>query len=139
MQLQTRSRHALSFNFTSLIDMVFLLNIFFIVAASLAQEEIDTTITLPINSASDGSSTPPDALVVTINSLGELSCRGRPLSALQLRHEIEATIIKHARPPNIQLRVDRATHYADVEPALLQCVQANVSTLSFTVATADSN
>ena len=62
---------------TPLIDMVFLLLIFFLVATSFAQEERDQRIKLPITSSPKPLSAPPKQVIINILADGSIKVGGQ--------------------------------------------------------------
>ena len=63
-----------------LIDMVFLLLIFFLVASTFAKEERQLDINLPTSSAAQPLSAPPKQLVVNIDEDGVITVNGQTYS-----------------------------------------------------------
>ncbi len=66
-----------AFNMTPLIDMVFLLLIFFLVATTFAQEEREQDIQLPATSTIQPLSAPPQQIIVNIASDGSMKIGGQ--------------------------------------------------------------
>lgn len=64
-------------NLMPLIDMVFLLLIFFLVATSFAQEERDQRVKLPITSSPEPLSAPPRQVIINILHDGTTKVGGR--------------------------------------------------------------
>ena len=59
-------------NLMPLIDMVFLLLIFFLIATTFAQEERDPTIELPGTAEAEPLSAPPRQIIINIKASGEM-------------------------------------------------------------------
>lgn len=70
---------------TSLIDVVFLLLIFFLVATNFNRTEVDHTVTLPYSEAGTAPSNVPDRIVVNIRREGTLVVNGRVMEEDELR------------------------------------------------------
>ncbi|MDR1534384.1 MAG: biopolymer transporter ExbD [Planctomycetota bacterium] len=62
---------------TSLIDVVFLLLIFFLVATNFSRRELDHSVTLPRSEAGSDNSRLPSRLVINIRESGDLVVNGR--------------------------------------------------------------
>ena len=71
-------------NMTPLIDMVFLLLIFFLVATTIAQEERDNSVKLPRASQDRPLSETPPQLTINILQDGTLTAVGKPVSWQEL-------------------------------------------------------
>ncbi len=70
---------------TSLIDIVFLLLIFFLVATNFTRLEVDHSITLPYSEAGTEPSKVPDRIVINIKREGTLVVNGRVTEEEELR------------------------------------------------------
>ena len=135
MRLPTRNyARQIEFNMTPLIDVVFLLIIFFLVSSHLARQETQLELELP--TAASGDPDPDYSRPrVTINVrpdgevlLGNSSATPEEI-ARRLRYEREHT----ADELEVRIRGDRSVPYAVVEPILLACVDAGVWNVSFAV------
>ena len=67
---ETQTEEESALNLTSLIDMVFLLLIFFLVATTFAQEERDLRVQLPGTSKARPISAPPRQIIINIRADG---------------------------------------------------------------------
>ena len=74
---ESQSEEEPAINLMPLIDMVFLLLIFFLVATSFAQEERDQRVKLPITSSPKPLSAPPRQVVINILHDGTTKVGGR--------------------------------------------------------------
>ena len=69
---QTQSDEEPAVNLMPLIDMVFLLLIFFLIATTFAQEERDANVQLPASQEEQPLSAPPQQLIINIRANGEI-------------------------------------------------------------------
>ena len=124
----------LGFNMTPMIDVVFLLIIFFLVSSHLAKQEVQ--LELPLPTADSGNENADDNTPrLTVNVLldGTMMMAGRkvPPDELpqRLRDRIEDT------GPNLQVRIrsDRQAPYRFVEPIMLACARTGIWDVSFAV------
>lgn len=103
-------------NLMPLIDMVFLLLIFFLVATTIAQDERDKKVKLAITGAPAALSDPPQMVVINIRENGDVLVNGQQKSHEQLRGILRKA--KDASPPrDILIRADsdsKHKHFADV-------------------------
>jgi biopolymer transport protein ExbD len=104
-------------NLTSMMDMVFNLLIFFLVATTIVQEEQDLAVKLPeTTQAPRDPANPPRQLVINIRDDGLLVVAGRSYDAAALSQML-SQVAKEQPPRNILIRADeRSTfkHFASV-------------------------
>lgn len=127
-------QHGLKVNLTPLIDIVFLLIIFFLAASHLAQSETAQAVELPEASPQEDEEQLPKRMVITITSTEQLFVAGNEISLPQL----EALILRAKEdagdePIEVQIRSDRQVPYRVVEPVLLACVQAGITKVNFAI------
>jgi biopolymer transport protein ExbD len=99
-----------------LIDMVFLLLIFFLVATTFAQEEREINIQLPDASLSQPISAPPQQVIINILADGTTKVGGRAYDRPQLR-ELLTRVVTNEPEREVLIRADeRSIHkyFADV-------------------------
>lgn len=77
-------------NLTSLIDMLFLLIVFFIVTSVFVQEEIDHQVQLPVSEQSESLTRPKSALIINLREDGTLSLGSEPVNAAELEAKLTA-------------------------------------------------
>ena len=135
MKPPVRARQrGLNVNLTPLIDIVFLLIIFFLAASHLAQSETAQAVELPEATPQDEEKQLPKRMVITITLAEQLFVAGNELSLPQLE-----TLILQAKqdagdePIEVQIRSDRQVPYRVVEPVLLACVQAGITKVNFAI------
>jgi len=132
------SRSSVGFNMTPMIDVVFLLIIFFLVSRHLARQEVEMELDLP--DARTGQDTDPDdtirRLVVNVLPEGRIVVSGQSLDAEALS-ELIAYESRRGRAPaeplEVRIRSDRQAPYRLVEPIMRACAQAGVWRVTFAV------
>lgn len=128
---RTRS---VDFNVTPLIDVVFLLIIFFLVSSHLAQQETQLELALP--AAASGKET-DDASVarVTLNVLedGVLMLGSKEVVAEEISRRLTIERRETSNDLEVRIRADRNLEYQHIEPLLLACAQAKIWNVSFAV------
>lgn len=129
-------RRSLQFAITPLIDVVFLLIIFFLVSTHFVQSETQSAVNLPESTEFDQlEEAKPHRLVITISSEGEYSVNSRPVDWA----ELEAMILTREEKTDqsdsreIRIRTDQASTYRFVKPILVACAKAKLSKISFSV------
>lgn len=103
-------------NMTPMIDMVFLLLIFFLVATTFATDERDITVQLPVTSQSQPLSAPPRQLIINIKEDGQITVSAQAYDKPQLA-ELLGNVLRNNPDKEVLIRADRRSlfqHYADV-------------------------
>ena len=125
---------SVSFNVTSLIDIVFLLVIFFLVASHVARTEAIEPINLPeATQFQDEDSSTPRRLVITIQADGTLDIAGRAAELVEVEQKIISGSEQSAGQFEVRIRADRDAAYSTIEPILLTCARFGVSRVGFAV------
>ncbi|MBW3597413.1 MAG: biopolymer transporter ExbD [Planctomycetes bacterium] len=122
------------FNMTPMIDVVFLLIIFFLVSSHLAKQEVH--LELPLPTADSGEAAPEDdAQRVTINVLadGRLLLAGKPVAPEDLQRRLSEQRSAAGSDLEVRIRSDRSAAYQRVEPILLSAARAGVWNVTFSV------
>jgi len=125
---------AVGFNMTPMIDVVFLLIIFFLLSSHLAKHE--TQFALPLPAAESGQASPPgDRPRLTVNVLadGTLLMSSRAITPAELAERLAQRRSVHGDDLEVRIRSDRSVPYARVEPILLACARAGIWNVSFAV------
>lgn len=134
------ARSGVGFNMTPMIDIVFQLIIFFLVASHLARQEANVPVDLP--SAATGSLPSEDQrqrrLTLSVRADGELHLAGRTVALEQVEAALAAEVVRIGPDLEVRIRCDRAAPYALVEPLLLACARHGVWRVRFAVVHAAS-
>ena len=130
-------RTPLRFNITPMIDVVFLLIIFFLVASYFIRSEQSREVTLPV--ASRGQSddiSSPHRITITIEPDGQLSVAGTRMSETQILKRIDELKEVHAdgaNPPEVRIRSDRNARFGSIRTLIEHCASRNIRSLRFAV------
>lgn len=121
-------------NMTPMIDVVFLLIIFFLVSSHLARQEVQLKLPLP-EAASGEQETDPNAPKLTINVLedGTLLLAGRPISPTELQARLRERLAELGDDAEMRIRSHRDVPYEHVAPLLVACAKAGVWNVTFAV------
>jgi len=127
-------RRTVSFNMTPMIDVVFLLIIFFLVSSHLAQRENRIELDLPV-AAKGQEDLPSESRRITVNVLanGTILVAGREVAVTSLAQIFgDATKIDS---DNVQIRIrgDRSVTYDKVSPIMKSAVDAGIWNVTFAV------
>jgi biopolymer transport protein ExbD len=135
MKLPLRdSRGELGINMTPMIDIVFLLIIFFLVSSHMVKQDAQLKLDLP-QAASGHDETNDVRSRVTVNVLpnGQVQLAGQTVGqenlARRLSHELKQT----GSDLEVRIRADRTVPYSAVEPILIACTQARIWNVTFAV------
>lgn len=113
-------------NLTPMIDMVFLLLIFFLAATTFAkEEEVQMALDLP-KAASGARAERPRPIVVNIGRDGALTVDGRRVELESLRERLEAAA-QGGREQEVVIRGDTQVHFGVVAKALDACRLARLN------------
>lgn len=119
-------------NLTSLIDVLFLLVIFFMVATKFDEMEREIRVAVP-QVAQAGDDTPPkQPLVVTVKADGHLDLDGKQVTEQELMSRLKAARTPLTEP-TVVIHGDAKCAFQHVASALGACRQAGISELGITV------
>ncbi len=133
MRLPSAPRPPLEFNITPLIDVVFLLNIFFLVASYFVRHEQVDPVDLPSATSGTEDEAAAARVIITARSGGELLSGGAPITIDEAIARVAAAQAEHPDGIEFRLRCDRATPYRAVEPLLVGAVRGGVTKVRFSV------
>ena len=115
-----------SVDLTPVIDVVFLLLIFFLVATTFQQSEREMEITLPETVSGGPISMALRELVINVDAQGRYIVSGRTLDEDALRGAIQSALAE--RPDRkVTVRGDRDASYGSIARALDICKRAGIS------------
>ena len=135
MQSPNRLRPSgVSLNLTPMIDVVFLLIIFFIVSSNLAQQDVALELDLP--SAESGNRIKEsDTRTITLNvpKAGTMLLGTEPVDAERLR-----AVLLHERQSSdkqieVRIRTNKDVPYGVLEPILVLCAESGIWNVTFSV------
>lgn len=128
MRIPSRRRElGLRADITPLIDIVFNLVIFFLVATHFVSSEAREPVELPAASQTDERPPAPRRLVVTVRADGRLLVAGQIVPPEAIEAMIAADAAAGTEDYEVQIRGDRRADYAAIEPILVACARHGVS------------
>ncbi|MBI4718319.1 MAG: biopolymer transporter ExbD [Planctomycetes bacterium] len=119
------TEEAVGIDLTPVIDMVFMLLIFFLVATTFHQAEREIQIALPAASHAAPLSTLLRELVVNVDAQGRIILSGRDVDREALRATVNQAVAANPEQ-KVTVRGDRATAYANVVAVLDICKAAGI-------------
>lgn len=108
-----------------MIDMVFLLLIFFLVATTFHQTEREMQIALPFASSSEPISALLQEMIINVDADGKFILGGRTVEAEELRSIVTGAVSVNPEQ-KVTVRGDRGTAYANVVTVLDICKGAGI-------------
>ncbi|MCE2792336.1 MAG: ExbD/TolR family protein [Planctomycetota bacterium] len=128
------SRGSFGFNMTPMIDVVFQLIIFFLVASHFARNETQLDLRLPVaRSGAEDTDFETPRVTINVKADGTLWLSGREIAPERLTAQL--TEVRSAEGDNLEVRIrgSRAATYADVEPIMRSCTEAGIWNVSYAV------
>lgn len=130
-------RGSATFDMTPLIDVAFLLIVFFLVSSHLAQQEVQLELDLPEARTSQTAVETADPelrrLVLNLLPEGTIMAAGRAVPPAQIERLVAFERQQAEGDLEVRIRADRTVPYGRVEPILLACVRAGVWNVTFAV------
>ena len=118
---------------TPMIDVVFLLIIFFLVSSHLAKQENHVELQLPEASSAVDEDVERETLVVNILKTGAWQVGGAELNELRLAAAIRERQSASQEPLRLKIRTDESVPYDRIEPVLKQASLAGIGDIVFSV------
>ncbi|MBS0205409.1 MAG: biopolymer transporter ExbD [Planctomycetes bacterium] len=135
MRLPTQNtQRGLQFNITPLIDVVFLLIIFFLVASHFIRNEQVEQVELPVATQGKDDEDAANRIVITVATDQRLMLGSKEATLDEIERRIQFVAEEHgASDTEIRIRADRSVPYSVVEPLLLAAARIGVSKVRFAV------
>ena len=138
MPLKQTNDDALQLNLTPMIDVVFLLVIFFMAATQFADAERAIDLDLPdVPSAGTNLAAPSEPVIVSVDSAGGVAIDSRSVTLAQLTEDLR-TAADDRHELEVLIHGDAGADFQHVAAALAACRSAGVSELGITVEVAAS-
>lgn len=127
MAVQIKRGRALElFNLTPMIDMVFLLLIFFLVASRFEEAERELKVELPTASEAMPITARPKEIFINIDTDGRYFVGGRTLNETELGEHLRAAARNNPLSQSVVIRADKRADWDFVARAMNLCVQAGI-------------
>ena len=125
MRIPTRERRgALQFNITPMIDVVFLLIIFFLVASHFVRSEHAEAVDLAEATQEEEKNPLALPLVITIQADRSMTVRSEPVDQGQIDQLILAGKIEQGERFEVHVRADKTVPYEVIEPIMLSAARS---------------
>jgi biopolymer transport protein ExbD len=129
MRLDLDDQQEEGFNLTPLVDVVFLLLVFFLVATTFAKEEVEMDLELP-EAGSGEAAEEPHLLIVNVLRDGVLKVDGREVSVDALRQKLRAAADRN-KDQEVQIRGDTDARHGRIVEVVDACLAASLERVSF--------
>jgi biopolymer transport protein ExbD len=116
-------------NLTPMIDVVFTLLVFFMLATTFAERERLLDLQLPYANADNLRKQEPDELVINVSREGGVWVDGRSIEGEQLAQVLSDTAHRDPRTM-VTIRGDRRGYYNEIVHVLDACMQAGLQDVS---------
>lgn len=117
---------------TPLIDVVFLLLIFFLVATRFAQEDRELDVVLPSASEARPLTESPRELFVSIDREGQYFVDGRNVSAEEVEQILNQSVANNPASQSVVIRADKRVAFDFVVTVMNMCNRTGVRDYSVT-------
>ena len=117
-----------------MIDVVFLLIIFFLVSNHIGQNEAQ--LPLELSDAISGEDDPnlnTPRVTINVRENGEMLMAGRVVAVSQLADRLRKVKQRHGDKTEVRIRCSRSAPYQSVEPIMLACTQSGIWNVAFAV------
>ena len=129
MPLKTHIDEQPTLNLTPMIDIVFLLIIFFMVGTRFSEIEQQYDIELPSANAVEPMSSRPDALILNVARTGEVTISGKLVSMEELQTQLESARAAYAEQA-VLIRGDGEGTYQQIVDVMDICHKAQIHSFS---------
>lgn len=129
----TRPRRT-GFNMTPMIDVVFLLIIFFLVSSHLARQETQMELALPVAESGDKDPlTETPRITINLREDGSLTFAGRKIVEADLGNRLVDARNELGNDVEVRIRCSRLVPYGGVEPIMLACTKSGIWNVTYAV------
>jgi biopolymer transport protein ExbD len=126
----SRRRTRLEMNMTPMIDVVFLLIIFFLVSSNLAKQEVHAELTLPTaDQGSDQSDTGAPRITINVSKKeGEnvIQFGAMPVTRAEISSQLKREMAKAGEKLEIRIRADETIPFGVIKPIMAACAKLGI-------------
>ena len=125
---------SVSLNLTSMIDVVFLLIIFFLVSSKMIQEETSVELRLPTANTSrlqENTENTAKKEIINVMAEGNILLRNQPVTMEQLKEYFRTKQTQGERSIQVEIRTNRDVPARAIKPIVMVCAQAGYWDVAF--------
>ena len=130
MKFQTRQLDPAAMQLAPMIDIVFLLLIFFIVTWQFSRSETEMKISVPSSQEGADPKRVLGEIIVNVRVTGEVVVEGQVMTQAQLKQKLSAIAKQHQNQP-VRLRGDAKAEYQTIVEVIDTCQKAGIWNISF--------
>jgi biopolymer transport protein ExbD len=130
MNFRRHAQELPAFQFTAMIDVVFLLLCFFITTSVFSQWELEVDVVLPTAQSSKMPDRLPGEVIVNLSREGEVTINRQRLSRADLQDRL-SRLARFFPGQSVVIRADRQTSYEDLVAIIDACRLADIWNISF--------
>ena len=124
----------LRFNITPLIDVTFLLIVFFVMTSQMINDEVAMELTLPRETSGEAiEEDDKNKIVVNVESADVFYFGAKRVDVDELRERLLREKARATRETSVRIRANRDVPYGAIEPILILCAQTGFTDVSFAV------
>ncbi|WP_197455053.1 ExbD/TolR family protein [Stieleria varia] len=120
-------------NMTPMIDVVFLLIIFFLVSSHMARQENHLPVDLPVAASHQVLDPESTSLTITVGDDSQWRLGGEVVLESQIRQAMADALARDGAAAAVRIRTDSIVPYRQVEPILRAAAQIGVFDVSIAV------
>lgn len=130
MKFRNQALEPAGMQLAPMIDIVFLLLIFFIVTWQFSRSETEMKISVPSSQEGADPKRVLGEIIVNVRVTGEVVVEGQVMSQAQLKEKLAAIARQHKNQP-IRLRGDAEASYQTIVEVIDTCQRAGIWNISF--------
>jgi biopolymer transport protein ExbD len=130
MKFRNQALEPAGMQLAPMIDIVFLLLIFFIVTWQFSRSETEMKISVPSSQEGADPKRVLGEIIVNVRVTGEVVVEGQVMSQAQLKEKLAAIARQHKNQP-IRLRGDAEASYQTIVEVIDTCQKAGIWNISF--------
>lgn len=111
---------------TPMVDLVFNLLLFFIMATTFETEERQLQVTLPVAGAAKPLSSDPPDVVISIDAQGQYYLSGQAMALQELRQSLWQAAVNNPGRAAVVIRADERSPWRHVVGAMNACAEAGI-------------
>jgi biopolymer transport protein ExbD len=138
MSFRNQTEEMPTLNLTSMIDVLFLLIIFFVVGTKFIEAERQIELKLPQVARNDALSAAPEKKVVNVYRDGQITLDRKNVSLVELKDQLAAARSQY-QALGVMVRGDGSTPFERVANVLNACKQAGIADLAISVEIAQAD
>lgn len=120
-------------NMTPMIDVVFLLIIFFLVSSHLARQESRLPVELPVALTHNPLNVDPVSLTITVNRDRQILIAGKVVEVASLASTLDEVVDRDGDTASLRIRTDGVVPYRVIEPILKAAAGAGLLDIKLAV------